>query len=118
MPGLDAFDVLAPNTQSDFVARLEMWGDLLLGTLPSRTQVNVENNDPLILAVKAGNCRFPAFHADGTNTWIITAPYVKKSRTRDRRGDAAIARTIKELKDYETRTKQKRYYQRDGTKNA
>ena len=117
VPGLDAFELLDPDTQNDFAARLEMWGDLPQGTHPSKTQINVESNDPLILAVKCGKHRFPAFHAEGTNTWIITAPYLKQGRTRDKRGDSAISRTIKECQDYETRTKQNVYYQRDKTKN-
>jgi hypothetical protein len=118
MRGLDAFEKLSIHDQDDFASRLEMWGDLPHGVLPSKTQVNVENSSPLVLAIKTGKYRFPTFHADRTNTWIITGPYTKQSQKRDKRGDVAIARTIRERADYDQRTKEKRYYQRDRKKGA
>jgi hypothetical protein len=118
MRGLDAFETIATDDQDDFLSRLEMWGDLSPGSLPSKTQINVENSSPLILAIKAGKYRFPTFRADGTNTWIITEPYTKQSQKRDKRGDAATARTIKEREDYGQRTKEKRYYRRAGEKGS
>jgi hypothetical protein len=118
MPGLDVFETLGNTDQNAFASRLRVWGDLAHGVLPSKTQVNLENADPLILAVKAGKYRFPVFHAAGTNTWIITRPYVKQSQQRDKRGDDAIQQAIKECAEYEKRTKEKRYYQRNRKKNA
>ena len=60
MPGLDVYESLSGADRDEFLAALKHWGTLPPGTLPQRSLVT-ENNRPLILAVKAGKLRYPAF---------------------------------------------------------
>ncbi len=114
MPGLDAFERMTAANQIEFLARLEAWGNLRLGDRLSPSQLNVELGDPLILAIKVGKLRYPVFHADGSNAWIVCGPpYAKQSQRRDKRGDRAIERALRQHQDYHRAVKGLHYYDRD-----
>ncbi len=54
MPGLDAFDALDPEQQAAVIATFRHWADLPHGKRASESRINDENDDPKILAAKAG----------------------------------------------------------------
>ena len=112
MPGLDAFEELDKDDRAAVIATLELWGDLPNGKRVSDTRINEENDDPKILAAKAGKHRFSMFHA-GDNIWIVCRYYVKQKTKLDKLGKAAINRTIDDKKDYERRVSSGTYYERD-----
>ncbi len=114
MPGLDAFERMTAANQDEFLSRLEVWGDLQLGDRLPPSQLNVESEDPLILAIKVGRLRYPVFHAGGTNAWIVCGPpYEKQGQKRNKRGDRAIERTRRQYQDYHRAVKGTQYYDRD-----
>lgn len=112
MPGLDAFEDLDDDDRAAVIATLELWGDLPNGIRVSDTRINEENDDPKILAAKAGKHRFAMFHA-GDNVWVVCRYYVKQKTKLDKLGKAAIKRTVADKKDYEKRVAAGEYYERD-----
>lgn len=112
MPGLDAFENLDKDDQAAVIATLEHWGELELGKRVSETRINEEHADPKILAAKAGKHRFSMFHA-GDNVWIVSRHYQKQKQKLDKLGEAAVNRTIDDLKDYQQRVEAGKYYERN-----
>lgn len=110
MPGLDVYESLSDTERDEFLAALKHWGTLPAGTLPQRSLVNTENNQPLILAVKAGKLRYPAFKPASGPNWIILEPYEKEGDKRDKVGDRAIEAAVKAKKDYDVRSASGTYY--------
>ncbi len=114
MPGLDAFERMTAANQDEFLARLEAWGATRLGDRLPPSQLNVESEEPLILAIKVGKLRYPVFHASGSNAWIVCGPpYEKQGKKRDIRGDRAIERARRQRQDYHRAVKGLYYYDRD-----
>ena len=112
MPGLDAYEVLPTLSRDDFLASIRHWGDVERGKRPAQSRVNQENEDPLIVAVKAGKHRFTAFREDSGPTWIICRHYLKQSGQRDKPGDRAVKQTIKNRVVYIKLVKDGIYYER------
>lgn len=111
MPGLDAYELLDPVARAGVLATFEHWGCLVPGERPLESRVNKEHADPLILAAKAGDHRFPAFHA-GRDVWIVTGYYRKGGRKLDKVGKREIRRAIAARADYELKVEQGIYYER------
>lgn len=112
MPALDAFEGLSPEDRAGIMASFEHWGSLKPGEFPSPTRVNLEHDDPLVLAIKAKKHRFIGFHAEGTRYWVIAAYYVKQTEKLDKRGRAVIRRTLLAREDFNSRVKDGTYYER------
>lgn len=75
MPGRDEYDRLTDDEASDFLAAIAHWLERKPGDRPLRSVVNEENKNPLILAVKAGKRRFPAFEGIPGSSWIVLESY-------------------------------------------
>ena len=54
MPGLDAYESLSKNSQDDFLASIQHWGNIEPGKRAAKSRVNQEHEDPLIVAIKSG----------------------------------------------------------------
>src|ERR1700730_5574095 len=87
MPGRDFYDAVSEPERDELLAALTHWGTLAPGKLPQKSLVNTENKSPLILAVKAGKLRYPAFKAASGPNWIVLVPYLKEGEKRDKVGD-------------------------------
>ena len=112
MPALDFFESLPAIQQDDFLASVKHWGNVPKGESPLSSRVNSEHNNPLIMAIKAGNHRFTAFREESGPTWIVYATYLKQSQRRDKQGDRAIKRTIDARTWYFSKVKAAQYYER------
>ena len=112
MPGLDSFERLPRHAQDDFLASVEHWGDVEIGKRAAQSRVNQENDDPLIVAIKAGKHRFTAFREESGPAWIVYAHYLKEGMKRDKTGDRAVERTIKARTIYFQNVKSGKYYER------
>ncbi len=113
MPGRDAFEALPSRDQDDFLASIIHWASVPRGGRPLQTRINNENDDPLIIAIKAGKHRFAAFREEDGSTWIVSHHYLKKGQQRDKTGDRAIVKAIKARADYWRRVSEGTYYERD-----
>lgn len=111
MPGRDAYDGASEFERDEFLAALKHWGTLAMGKLPQKSLVNTENKKPLVLAVKAGRLRYPAFQPAAGPNWIILDPYPKEGEQRGKVGNRAIQAAIKAKKDYDARTIAGTYYE-------
>lgn len=112
MPGLDDFEALEAEDQAALTATFRHWADLQHGKRAAESRINEEHEDPKILAVKAGKHRFTMFHA-GNDVWIIHRYYPKGKKKLDKVGRAVIKTTVLAISDYEARTKNGKYYERD-----
>ena len=112
MPALDVFEALSKPVQDDFLASVEHWGGIEIGKRPAQSRVNQENEDPLIVAVKAGKHRFTSFREESGPTWIVCDYYVKEGEKRDKAGDRAVKRTIDIRKTYFESVRAGKYYER------
>jgi hypothetical protein len=111
MPGLDDYQALSPRDQEAFLVAVGHWTKRKPGERPLRSVVNTERERPLILAIKAGDRRFPAFAGIPGSSWIVTASYRKKGQKRDQAGDRAIERAVKARQDYLARVEARCYYE-------
>lgn len=92
MPGLDEFELQGEQVQARFAAIAEYWGELPRGQHLPKTMLNLENTDPPIYAIKAGDSRFPCFF-DG-QTVIVADHYKKQGEKLDKRGKESVKRAI------------------------
>ena len=113
MPGLDAFEALSEAAQDLFWSCLTHWGNIAHGARPSRSRVNTEHEEPLIVAVKAGQHRFTAFRENSGPDWILCHHYFKQSERRDRAGDRAVRRTLTSRQAYLSMRRDGTYYERN-----
>lgn len=111
MSGLDAYESLNPTARAGVLAAFEHWGTTPHGERPLQSRVNEEHAKPLILAAKAGDHRFLAFHA-GDDVWVVTGYYKKQGSKLDKIGKREVQRAIAALADYELRVMQGKYYER------
>jgi hypothetical protein len=95
------------------LASVQHWGEVETGKRAAQSRINQENDDPLIVAIKAGKHRFTAFREESGSSWIVYAHYVKEGEKRDKTGDRAIKRTIKIRTIYFEHVKSGKYYERD-----
>ncbi len=112
MPGLDAFDALDLESKAAVIATFRHWADLAHGKRASESRINDENDDPKILAAKAGKHRFTMFHAGG-EIWVVHRHYPKGKAKLDKVGKAIVKTTVVAMADYEQRVKDGKYYERD-----
>lgn len=112
MSALDVYELLPTRDQEDFLASVEHWGNVAPGTRPAESRINVENKDPLIVAIKAGKHRFTAFREDSGPTWIVYAHYLKEGAKRDKTGDRAVAATVRARRRYFEQVNEGSYYER------
>jgi len=110
--GLDNFEALEAEDQAALIATFRHWADLQHGKRADESRINEEHDEPKILAVKAGKHRFTKFHA-GNDVWIIHRYYPKGKKQLDKVGRAVIKTTILAISDYEARTKNGKYNERD-----
>lgn len=54
MPGLNAFENLTARDQDDFLASVTHWAGIAVGAKALQTRVNSKHDNPIILAIKAG----------------------------------------------------------------
>jgi hypothetical protein len=111
MPGRDEYDDLTEDEVSEFLASVAHWLERKPGERPLKSVVNEENKNPLILAVKVGKRRFPAFEGIPGSSWVLLESYPKEGQKRDKVGDRAIERAVKAKQDYYRRVKAGSYYQ-------
>jgi hypothetical protein len=111
MPGLDAYEQLTADEQERVVAAFRHWGSVAPGDHPLKSRVNVENERPTIVAVKAGQHRFLAFRSKSAD-WIVAGYYRKKSEKREKTGDREVDRVKRALNSYEARVEEGVYYER------
>lgn len=113
MPALDAFENLLPVEQRDFIASINHWGTIAPGMRSLQSRVNDENDDPKIVAIKAGRNRFMAFREESGATWIVAGHCLKEGKRRDKTGDRAVAAAVKAYGGYVKRVREGTYYERD-----
>jgi hypothetical protein len=112
MPGLDVFERIAIRDQDDFIASVVNWSNTPAGLKPPVSRVNIENKNPVIIAIKAGKHRFTAFREESGPTWIVYGHYAKEGQKRDKTGDRVIENTKKARDRYFERVKVGTYYDR------
>jgi hypothetical protein len=112
MPGLDAFESLSRRDQDDLLASVVHWGGVEAGKRPAQSRVNQENENPLIIAIKAGKHRFTAFREESGPTWVLCDHYLKEGEKRDKTGDRAVKRTVEKRAAYFEAVRKGEYYER------
>ena len=84
----------------------------LTGLRPPTSRVNIENTNPVIVAIKAGKHRFTAFREESGPTWIVFGHYAKEGEKRDKTGDRVIETTKRARDRYFERVEDGTYYER------